>query len=302
MTDRVYTANMRNIGRVFCIVFLLLMPGIFLSAQSMPVVAAYSLSSNDVGDNVSKTVNDLVFSFIRELKNYRILDQRSESLPRDLGVPDGTDYVFYGSLINQSDGIKLELVLKGGPQKVTRLISRVYDNSNLILLESRLLVRDLFDTSVALPDPEISSASSAVARTEYGGSGEAGIYGPVANIDALAGSWKCEEGVEKVMILRGGRGVAVLTSGVSIPLELVLSEGILVVRQKGPSNIRQFIDLPDPVAKQAVSAAPPPEWYLMVSPDGKKLGGTKKTVTIKNDGKNILSIDRLSFDVQWVRD
>ena len=104
------------------------------------------------------------------------------------------------------------------------------------------------------------------------------------------------------MILRGGRGVAVLSSGVSMPLDLLLSDGILVVRQKGPSSIRQFIDLPDPVAKQAVSAAPPLEWYLMVSSDQKTLGGTKKTVLIKNDGKNILSMENLSLDVLWTRE
>jgi len=105
-----------------------------------------------------------------------------------------------------------------------------------------------------------------------------------------------------VMLLRGGRGVAVLSSGVSIPLELMLSDGILVVRQKGPQNIRQFIDLPDPVARQAVAVAPPLEWYLMVSSDQKTLGGTKKTVRIKNDGKNILTMENLSIDVIWSRE
>jgi len=294
---------MRKIGSLFCIVFLLLcLPQGILSAQALPVVAAYSLTSNDVGDNISKTVNDLIFSFVREQRNYRVLDLRAESLPRDLGVPDGTNYLFYGSLVNRSDGIKLELILKGGPQNVTRLISRVFENSNLILLESRMLVRDLFDTSVALPEPDIEGTSGEAPLSEKPEPSVMAVYEPVTNIDALAGSWRGETGVEKVMILRGGRGVAVLSSGISIPLELLISDGILVVRQKGPSNIRQFIDLPDPVARQAVSAAPPLEWYLLVSQDEMILGGTKKTVIIKNDGKNILSMERLSLDVQWMRD
>jgi hypothetical protein len=296
-----YTGSMKAVARAFCIGFLLISPLLSASAQGVPAVAVYSLASNDVGENVSKTVNDLVFSFIRELRNYRVIDLRAEATPRDLGVPDGADYIFYGNLVSQADGIKLELVLKGGPQRVTRLISRVYENSNLILLESRILVRDLFDTSVALPDAELPPTAQGT-RSDSNPAPEKGSLGPVTDIDALAGSWRGESGVEKVMLLRGGRGVAVLSSGVSIPLELMLSDGTLVVRQKGPQNIRQFIDLPDPVARQAVSVAPPLEWYLMVSSDQKTLGGTKKTVRIKNDGKNILTMENVSIDVIWSRE
>lgn len=296
-----YTGSMKAIIRTLCIGLLMTLPLFYAGAQGLPAVAVYSLSSNDVGENVSKTVNDLVFSFIRELRNYRVIDLRAENAPRDLGVPDGADYIFYGNLVSQTDGIKLELILKGGPQRVTRLISRVYDNSNLILLESRILVRDLFDTSIALPDAELPAKVTENTTTPKP-NGEKPLLEPVTNVDGLAGSWRGEPGVEKIMILRGGRGVAILSSGVSMPLELMLSEGILVVRQKGPSNVRQFIDLPDQVARQAVSAAPPLEWYLMVSQDLKTLGGTKKTVTIKNDGKNILSMENMSIDVIWTRE
>ncbi len=116
-----------------------------LGAQKLPSVAAFSLSSRDISDPVAKTSNDVVFSFIRELRTYRIVDLRTEPLPVNLGVPDGMDYIFYGDLENVTDGIRLELVLKGGPYAVTRKISRVYDSMNRILLESRMLVRDLFD-------------------------------------------------------------------------------------------------------------------------------------------------------------
>ncbi len=292
---------MKATARAFCIAILTIAPLVGTGAQAVPSVAAYGLSSNDIGENVSRTVNDLVFSFIKELKSYRIIDLRNEVPPRDLGVPEGADYIFYGSLVSQADGTKLELVLKGGPQRVTRLISRIYDNSNIILLESRMLVRDLFDTSVTLPDAELPKArpEGPVVPDEPRALSS---LGPVNDLDSLAGSWRGEAGVEKVMILRGGRGVAVLSSGVSIPLELFLSGGTLVVRQKGPSNLRQFIDLPDPVARQAVSAAPPLEWYLMESEDHKTLGGTKKTVIIKNDGKNILTMESVSVEVVWSRD
>ncbi|HPA09337.1 MAG TPA: hypothetical protein PLV73_00795, partial [Treponemataceae bacterium] len=220
-----------------------------------------------------------------------------------LGVPDGTDYVFFGTISSQPDGIKLELVLKGGPLNVTRLISRVYENSNRILLESRMLVRDLFDQSVRLPDPDGPVHVQATPEVETGDilpRTDQNLVS-VTSVDSLAGSWEGEPGIEKIMLLRGGRGVAVLSSGVSISLEVIVSNGDLVVRQKGNANPRQFDDLPDPVARQAANIAPPLEWRFLISRDQQTLLGTKKTVVIKNDGKNILTMENAEHEVSWIR-
>lgn len=286
-----------------CVCILILaLAGLSLAApQSLPVVAAYSLSSDNANDTLSRTVNDLVFSFIRELRTYRMVDMRSESLPADLRVPDGTDYLFYGSLKEQPDGIRLELVLKGGPDSVTRMISRVYENSNRILLESRMLVRTLFDQSVPLPDP---SANQEIPPPETADSSAVPTDTLIAvrNTDSLAGSWRGEEGLEKIMLLRGGRGVAVLSTGISISLDLSIAGDDLVIRQKGSINPRQFADLPDAVARQASVIAPPLEWRFRVSADQKKLSGTKKTVMIRHDGQNILSMDPVTVDISWNRD
>ncbi len=303
-----YSTSMRNNRRFLFTVFLIFYAGFVLHAQSLPSVASYSLTSEAVGENVTRTVNDLVFSFIKEVRTYRIIDMRSDVLPSDLRVLDGTDYLFYGTLTGVSDGIRLELVLKGGPFAVTRLISRVYENSNRILLESRMLVRDLFDQSVALPDPldmpSVPGDKSVAVPTVV----SAPVAGParelvaVRSLDSLAGSWRGEEGIEKVMLLRGGRGVAILFSGISIPLELSLSAGDLVIRQKGMANPRQFMDLSDSVAKQAATIAPPLEWRFLITTDQKTLSGIKKTVIINNDGKNILTMEAVVLDTRWERD
>jgi len=300
--------NKRDVNQVqrilviFCMFFFL---SSIVYAQSLPSVAVFSLFSNDLKDNISMTVDDLVYSFIRELRTYRIVDMRSDSPPLDFGVPDGTDYAFFGTMTSQPDGIKLELVLKGGPFGVTRLISRVYENSNRILLESRILVRDLFDQSIRLPDPDepvfVRNRQEKPIVTDTSTLEEKALVS-VTNIDSLAGSWRGEDGIEKIMLLRGGRGVAVLSSGVSLSLEVIVSNGDLIVRQKGSSNPRQFDNLPDPVAKQAVNVAPPLEWRFLISKDQKTLSGTKKTVIIKNDGKNILKMENDERPVSWVRD
>jgi len=297
--------SMRKYRRYACTILLILIPRIVLFSQVLPSVAVFSLSSTDSTNTISHTVNDLIFSFIRELRTYRIVDMRSESLPDNIVIPEGVDFIFYGNLQEQPDGIKLELVLKGGSDMVTRKISRVYENSNRILLESRMLVRELFDQSVILPDPASSLPSSVPVQSETDQSKSVlpkTEYISVKNIDALAGSWHGEPGIEKILILRGGRGVVILSSGVSFSLEIRISGDDLIIIQKGQISPLQFIDLSDQVAKQAAAIAPPLEWHFMASPDNKKLSGTKKSVNIKNDGKNILSMDPVETTVLWSRD
>jgi hypothetical protein len=271
-----------------------------LHAQKIPSVAVFSLNSKNTPETAVKTANDVVFSFINEQRSYRIVDMRRDPLPTDLSVPDGIDYVFFGTIEGQPDGIRLELVLKGGPWAITRKISRVYESTNRILLESRMLVRDLFDQSVALPDPalpDIGDSSVESRSTEVPSQ-----LITVEKVDSLAGSWHGETGIEKVLILRGGRGVAVFSSGVSISLEVLLSGEDLLVRQKGASTPRQFTDLPDAVAQQAANIAPPIEWRFRITPDQKTLSGIKKAVIFKNDGKNILTMENAETRVSWNRD
>lgn len=289
----IYRMNKQRRG--FCAILFAIVAA-FASAQESPSVAAYTLSGDDVGEHVVATVNDLVFSFIRELRTYQIRDMRKETLPRDLGVPDGMNYIFYGSIQGQSDGIKLELILKGGPFQITRIISRVFDNTNRILLESRMLVRDLFDLTIQLPEPPQLPENLSVLSEQKSPSST-----KVVTLDSLAGTWTGERGVEKILILRGGRGMVVLSSGISLSVELGISGNELIVKQKSGVTSRQFLDLNDAVAKEAALLAPPLEWVFTISYDSSILSGVKKNVSVKNDGITVLSISPLIENVEWKR-
>lgn len=282
---------MKRLISVACIAIYSAFPQVTLGAQSLPAVAAYGVDSSQVGDYVGQTVNDLIFSFILELRSYRITDLRTQKPPEDLTVPEGKDYIFHGTLTNQPNGVRLELTLRGGRQDVTRKISRVYENTNRVLLESRMLVRDLFDQNLTLPDP-IGSGPAASAP-------EAAL--PLPSLDSLSGTWSGEAGVEKILILRGGKGVMILSSGVSLSLSLDYQEGLLVVTQKGALNPRQFLDLPEPVARQAAATLTPWEWDFNVDSSGKRLTGRKKTTSVTHDGTAILKTSPEEVPVEWQR-
>lgn len=273
-----------------CIAFLLLL-GIHAVLSAVPKVAVYQLQAPTMNEQTVKTVDNLVFSFIKELKTYTIFDLRTEPVPAAFPSDLSVDYIFYGVLKEVPEGIKLELILKGQEDQVTRMISKVYENINRILLDSRLLVLNLFDFSIKLDNLADSQQEEQTTEFTY-----------IETVDSLAGSWKGEPGLDRVMILRGGRGMAVFSSGVSISLDLKIENGYLLVTQKGTMQPRQFLNLPDSIAQQAVQQIEPPQWRFLVSTDKKILSGTKVDAQIQYNETAIINIQYGTALVEWQRD
>ena len=283
---------MTQSGKKTAYIVLLLLTGIQAMLFAVPKVAVYQLQAPTMNEQTVQTVDNLVFSFIKELKTYTIFDLRAQPVPTSFPVDISVDYIFYGVLKEAPDGIKLELVLKGKEDQVTRMISKVYDNINKILLDSRLLVLNLFDFSVRLEGlADSSPQEQRITEFEH-----------IETVDSLAGSWKGEQGLERVMILRGGRGMAVFSSGVSVSLELKIDNGYLLVTQKGTLQPRQFLNLPDAIAQQAVQKINPPQWRFLVSADKKILSGTKVDAQIQYNDTAILDVQYGTAVVEWLRD
>ena len=281
----------RGIKKVY-IALLLLLISLPPVLSALPGVAVYQLQAPAISEQTAQTVDNLVFSFIKELKAYAIFDLRNQSVPADFPNDSAIDYIFFGALEDVPEGIKLELILKGRKDQVTRIISKVYDNINKILLDSRLLVFNLFDFSVPL-----EQLARSLPQTEQNTE-----FGYIDTVDSLAGSWKGEQGLDRVMILRGGRGMAVFSSGVSVSLDLKIDNGYLLVTQKGSLQPRQFLNLPDEIARQAVQKTNPPQWRFLVSPDKKILSGTKVDAQIQYNETAIISVKYDTATVEWLRD
>lgn len=202
------------------------------------------------------------------------------------------DYVFAGKITGLENGIQLELMLKNSSDKITRRISKIYQSVNLILLDSRVLVSDIFDKSVNL---------SVTYNPEDSDSKENSEVEEVKNIDILSGSWQGEEGLERVELMRGGRGIALLSSGITILLQIRIHEGYLTINQSGKPMPRQFINLPDEIAKKAAEMGKTPSWKFLVSADNKILVGEKTDIEIVYHGNTLVSVNEVIKKVRWIK-
>lgn len=312
----------------FILVFLLLPgkqninPQISREGTGTPMsVAVYELDNTGIDESTAVVVSDLLFSFMREQRNYTInlmgkTKEEAVSSGTVASETAGYDFILSGKLSPDTEGIRLELLLTGGSPATERFLSRTYENQNKLMLGTRLLVRELFDstgvlsgTSVSGKEETAGTATASQKPEEDGQKPENGIHNtyediPLHNIqslDSLTGSWNGETGIEKIMILRGGRGAAVFSSGFSLMINMSIQNGELIVVQKGKSSPLQFIDLPDPVAEKAAEQAPPLQWRFRISGDGKILAGEKDSVQITHDGQTILSMEPKTEKVAWIR-
>ncbi|MGP1414866.1 MAG: TP0183 family DNA metabolism protein [Treponema sp.] len=273
--------------------------GVFLYSAPTTRVAFIKLDGQNISNQLERAVNEVILSFTNEIKGY-IIEDFSQTSEENINMTGEFTYIFTGQIVGLDQGVRLELVLKNKQKQVVRSISKDYEGSNKILLESRLLVKDLFEgEDVATINekndvqPEEKVESIQLDMTDFK---------PISSLDSLAGAWYGEDGeVEKIMIMRGGRGVAIWVSGISLLLDLKLEDGSLIVTQKGLPQPRQFIDLPDNIASLAAKATKPIVWQLHINQDLKILSGLKKTSTIKYNNNEIISVSEVSVPVKWHR-
>ena len=278
------------------LIFLLLMLSIpVVRTGSMlyasPTVGVFKLESKNITEQTTATISNAIFSFVKELKKYDIVDMRSTPVT-ETDAQQRFDYVFAGKITGLENGIQLELMLKNSSDKITRRISKIYQSVNLILLDSRVLVSDIFDKSVNL---------SVTYNPEDSDSKENSEVEEVKNIDILSGSWQGEEGLERVELMRGGRGIALLSSGITILLQIRIHEGYLTINQSGKPMPRQFINLPDEIAKKAAEMGKTPSWKFLVSADNKILVGEKTDIEIVYHGNTLVSVNEVIKKVRWIK-
>lgn len=270
-------------------------------------IAFLNLEAVSISNQLERTINEVLLSFTSELKGYVVEDFRQTDEKTAINAPN-VSYIFTGRITGIQDGLRLELIFKNKQLEMVRCIYKDYEGASKILLESRLLVNEIF----ALPDnEEVAKVShmeaNASLKQNVDGMQEVknivdAEFNALYTVDSLAGAWYGEDGeVEKVMIMRGGRGVAIWVSGISILLDLKLQDGILVVSQKGLPQPRQFVSLPDNIASLAAKSAKPITWQFSVDQDLKVLSGLKRTWTVQYKNDQIVSMSEVAVPVRWHR-
>lgn len=250
----------------------------FVNLQAESLLNVFKISGDAVDEKTVTNINNAVFAFLSESKDYKVVDCRTFLSPSSANVPRA-DFYFYGSIINDKDELKLDLILKSTASGTTRLLSKTYTNANLILLESKSLLSQLLDLNYALPTEKATATNE------------------TAVSDGFAGTWEGEADIKSIKLLQNGRGVIVFTTGFSVSVDYVEKNGTLTVTQKGNITERQFPNIPAALATELVKQAKPIVWSF--ESNGANLTGSRTETTADVKGGALVNVKSETKNVTW---
>jgi hypothetical protein len=249
----------------------------------------------------SSAVQNLITSYVVELKMFRVIDSRGQELALreaetavQLGVtkdvsPLVADYVLASSMDSIGSQIVFSMDVVKTATGEKKSVSEGFASENDLLLSVRRLTRKLFekqDASAAAPPPEASPARN-----------------PAPSVSLISGNWKGDKNLDRVTIMSDGKGFAVLASGRRMALKTTIEGDSIIVAQDQPNSpdfYRPSLDYKS--AKIVAQGARPWRWKFSLSIDGNSLTGVKESVFVTVSQKGDVTLDNNYVrDAVWTR-
>ena len=231
---------------------------------------AVSDSSDTATINLTQ---DLYFQKLSLLPNVVVSDLRETKFSSaNLSEYPDLDFVFYPEIQENGTGWKCIFHAKKISSNQNYVSEKNYDSYYMILMDAKNEVTKFIEK---LNSP---TKDSSFDENSSNNSSSTESY---ISIESLSGTWTGEEFIDKIVILRGGRGFVIYQNGASMNISLKIENGNLIATQISKSNASYFPEISREKALEIAPTAEPIEWKLNIK-NSSELEGTKYTLTEKN--------------------
>lgn len=251
----------------------------------------YGIEASNLESNMAKMISDLYYTQLCELQNYTILDKRTEptfSTPPKKDDFSGNSFSFFVEINKQTDSETWNANFNLQNSTTEKAIKKQYESFYKILMEQKSTLQE---TLLSLVSPSDTTTPQKQQTSPLNNS---------ISTDFLAGTWLGEKNINKVVLMRSGRGFVIYNNGASmninIKIEAKNSTNKIIITQQGNQNASFFPELPRNVALLAAKNAKPIQWTLTLT-DNNTLTGTKQTLSLTEDNNATPS----EIDVIWTR-
>ena len=283
------------------IIFLLFFSFIYIFnsySQAQYNIDYYGIVSTEIDQNMSKMTSDLYYTQLCEINNFTVNDKRVsnsiENAPENSEL-SSDNLSFYAKISKKENSSKwissFTLIDKKNNTKQTE--TKEYDSYYKILMEPKAVlqasIKNLIDKQeVTGNDSDFSSDFNLNKNTG------------LVSTEFLSGTWSGEDNIDKIVIMRGGRGFVIFTNGATMNINIELENAAdstkkIIITQSSRTNASFLIELPRAIAlKEAVNAAPI-KWTFSISNEN-TLVGIKNTL-IESNGSAVPA----NLNVTWKR-
>lgn len=285
-----------SVKKLFTFLILICFFNISAFSQNKYSIDYFGIVAAGVDDNMSKMTSDLYYTQLCEINGYTVNDKRigirMASAPQSSDFEDGkiSLYAVISKKENTSKWIST-INIYDSSRKAVFSEAKEYDSFYKILMEPKASLQETIST--------LLSGSGTVAQAPVGSASPSKPAAKIQSTEFLSGTWCGEETIDKIVIMRGGRGFVIFKNGSSMNITVeIQTEGSsqnIVITQNGKANASFFPELPREVALKEAVNAKPIKWVFNINDDD-TLSGTKSTL-ILSDGVAANG----TLDVVWKR-
>ncbi len=292
--------NLKSKTSLSAIMFTILCIAPFISQTKLDF---YGVVSSDADKNMLSMTEDLYLAQLKDMP-VKLSDKRSDFFSQTYISEGNADFLksennsnaFYVVITKLQDGKwQCSINLKNLEDGKNYSKTKEYDSYYKILMESKTSLKELISGLI--------QSGSSGAETESGTStGDSPVQANAeVSTQSIAGTWGGETYIDKIIILRGGRGFVIFKNGASMNINVAISGNAgdmqINVRQTGRSNASYFPDIPRDAALKAAAEAAPIEWELHMTKDG-SMSGIKKTLVLNDNSGTPVQAE---IPVEWKR-
>ena len=232
---------------------------------------AVSDSSDTATINLTQ---DLYFQKLSLLPNVVVSDLRETKFTSaNLSEYPDLDFVFYPEIQENGTGWKCIFHAKKISSSQNYVSEKTYDSYYMILMDAKNEVTKFIE--------KLNSPTSETTFAENSTSNNSSPSDSSISIESLSGTWAGEQFIDKIVILRGGRGFVIYQNGASMNISIKIEDESLIATQISKSNASYFPEISRDKALELAPTAQPIEWKLKIK-NSSELEGTKYTLT-END-------------------
>lgn len=254
-------------------------------------VEFYAVESTTVDIGKVSMTQDLLYTQLMSFSGVNVIDKRNTKYNGTTSSASQDVIVLY-VIIDEKGTEWICTVNAEQPALHNKTsISNTYNSYYKVLTEAKNSLRQILsDMSGTSTDGTNSvSTTSAVATTTM-----------EPTLDLLSGTWSGEPSINKIVLLRGGRGFVIFNNGASMNIAVDINDGLVTCTQTGKPNASFFPELPREVALVAALNAEPIKWTLTLL-DAKTLSGTKESLRVASKNEMTSTVEQAVTSVTWIK-
>lgn len=261
-----------------CILLSIVWSGYIFSTD----VEYYKMITSLTDQSKVKMTEDLFYTQLLSFQGYNVVDKRPAQYEGDLSNKNPDTIFFYVSI--QEENNQWHCTLYAGQPQLNKKaeVTHTYDSFFKILTEAKPSIQNILD--------QLSTKQSASVRQ--------GLSVITPTYDSIAGTWVGEPTINKIVLLRGGRGFVIFNNGASMNISVEIRGNTVICTQSGQGNASYFPDIPREMALVAALDATPIVWTMQMTNENTMVG-TKESLKPIQQGNDLVGVETGTSSVTW---